>query len=64
MDLEKSIFFDMDTAVPLGLIVNEIISNSLKYAFKDRDQGKIQIKLFREESEESISKTPGEKRRL
>ena len=61
IDLEENTFFDMDTAVPLGLIVNEIISNSLKYAFKDRDQGKIQIKLCREESGESISKAPGKK---
>jgi len=61
MDFEENIFFDMDVALPLGLTVNEIISNSLKYAFKDRDQGKIQIKLCREESGESISKVPGKK---
>ncbi|AKB12207.1 PAS domain S-box-containing protein [Methanosarcina thermophila] len=45
MDVEKNIFFDMDTAVPLGMIVNELVSNSLKYAFPDRDKGIIQIKL-------------------
>ena len=39
MDLEENIFFDMDIAVPLGLIVNEIVSNSLKYAFSGRDNG-------------------------
>ena len=33
MDLEENIFFDMDTAVPLGIIVNELVSNSLKHAF-------------------------------
>ncbi len=33
MDLEENIFFDMDTAVPLGMIVNELVSNSLKHAF-------------------------------
>ena len=49
MDLEKNIFFDMDTAVPLGIIVNELISNSLKHAFPGRNRGKIQIKLFKEE---------------
>ncbi|WP_052723298.1 sensor histidine kinase [Methanosarcina barkeri] len=40
----------MDTLVPLGLIVNELVSNSLKHAFVDRDNGQIQIKLFKEES--------------
>ena len=49
-DLEENIFFDMDTAVPLGMIVNEIISNSLKYAFLGRNKGKIQIKLHRKEN--------------
>jgi two-component sensor histidine kinase len=29
MELEGNLFFDMDTAVPLGIIVNELISNSL-----------------------------------
>ncbi|WP_048162357.1 PAS domain S-box protein [Methanosarcina sp. 1.H.A.2.2] len=55
MDLEENIFFDMDTAVPLGLIVNEIVSNSLKYAFPDRDKGEIQIKLFKEKAGNELS---------
>lgn len=50
IDLEENIFFGMDTLVPLGLIVNELVSNSLKHAFIDRDDGQIQIKLFKEES--------------
>jgi PAS domain S-box-containing protein len=49
MDLQENIFFDMDTAVPLGIIVNELVSNSLKYAFPGRNNGTIQIKLGREE---------------
>ena len=51
MDLKEDAFFDMDTAVPLGIIVNEIISNSLKHAFTRQRQGEIQIKLCREEGE-------------
>ncbi|MFH0967196.1 MAG: histidine kinase dimerization/phosphoacceptor domain -containing protein [Methanobacteriota archaeon] len=37
------VFLDLNTVIPLGLIVNEIITNSLKYAFKDRESGKISI---------------------
>lgn len=33
----------IDTAVPLGLAVNEIVTNSLKHAFPDGRTGKIQI---------------------
>lgn len=36
---------DIDTAVPLGLIVNELLTNTLKYAFPDGQHGKVQIKL-------------------
>jgi PAS domain S-box-containing protein len=49
IDLEENIFFDMDTAVPLGIIVNELVSNSLEHAFPDRNIGEIRIKLFKEE---------------
>jgi PAS domain S-box-containing protein len=50
-DIEEDIFFDMDTAVPLGIIINELISNSLKHAFPNRNNGEIQIKLHRENGE-------------
>ncbi len=50
VDLEENIFFDMDTAVPLGIIINELVSNSLKHAFQGRDKGAIRIKLCREEN--------------
>jgi two-component sensor histidine kinase len=36
---------DIDTAVPLGLIVNELLTNTLKYAFPQGQQGKVEIKL-------------------
>jgi len=49
MDLEENIFFDMDTAVPLGIIINELVSNSLKHAFPGGKKGNIQIKLRKEE---------------
>ncbi len=59
MDLEENIFFDMDIAVPLGIIINELVSNSLKYAFVDRDNGRIQIKLCRAESRKSKDNRAG-----
>lgn len=40
----EEIFLDIDTAVPCGLIVNELVSNSLKYAFPDGD-GEICVEL-------------------
>jgi PAS domain S-box-containing protein len=52
MDLEENTLFDMDTAVPLGIIVNELVSNSLKHAFPGRDKGEIRIELRREENGE------------
>ncbi|MEP7376459.1 MAG: histidine kinase dimerization/phosphoacceptor domain -containing protein [Chitinophagaceae bacterium] len=43
---------DIDTAVPLGLIVNELLTNTLKYAFPDGRNGKVQIRL--EKSKDGI----------
>jgi two-component system, sensor histidine kinase PdtaS len=36
---------DVDTVIPLGLIINELISNSLKYAFKESGNGEIYVAL-------------------
>ncbi len=38
---------DIDTAVPLGLIINELVTNAYKYAFSDQDIGVIEIVLSR-----------------
>lgn len=42
---------DVDTAVPLGLIVNELISNALKYAFPEKEMGEIIVSLERKDDE-------------
>ena len=41
----KEVDVGMKTLVPLGLIINEIITNALKYAFIDRKKGKITVHL-------------------
>jgi len=53
LEIEENIFFDMDTAVPLGMIVNELVSNSLKHAFPGGRTGEIKIKLSSEINEKS-----------
>ncbi len=44
---------DLETIIPCGLIVNEIVSNSLKYAFPEDAQGSIEI-TFRKSKDEFI----------
>ncbi len=39
----SNIHFDIDTAIPLGLIVNELISNAFKYAFEKDKTGCIWV---------------------
>lgn len=36
---------DISTAIPIGLIVNEVITNAFKYAFVGRESGCIQVSL-------------------
>lgn len=44
----ENIFFDVDTAVPLGLIVNEMATNAFKYAFEKKESGSLSIYLTEE----------------
>lgn len=46
--LEKSIQkidLDVDTAVPLGLIINELVANALKHGFPDEKEGKVAVEF-------------------
>ena len=48
MDI-RDISLAIDTAIPLGLIINELISNSLKYAFPDGRKGEISLAIHRQD---------------
>lgn len=59
LDLEQ-VYLDMDTAIPLGIIVNELVSNSLKHAFPSGSEDEIQINLRRmEDSTLKLGRGPG-----
>ncbi len=47
----KDIYLDINKAIPCGLILNEIITNSLKHAFPKKKKGKIMIEFLRKNSQ-------------
>ncbi len=38
-----NMFVNINTAIPLGLLINEVVTNSLKYAFPDNKKGEIYV---------------------
>jgi two-component sensor histidine kinase len=40
-----NIFFDIQTSIPLGLIINELVTNSFKYGFPNGKTGQITISI-------------------
>ncbi len=45
----NNLSLNIDTAIPCGLIINELISNSIKHAFPDNREGEISISILPEE---------------
>jgi two-component sensor histidine kinase len=45
---------EMSMAIPLGLMLNEILTNSIKYAFPSDYQGKIRISLHKDDDNASL----------
>lgn len=54
MDVDDS-KVNIDTAIPLGLILNELITNCYKYAFKGRQSGEIHIVFHQTDKEFFLS---------
>jgi PAS domain S-box-containing protein len=48
LDITK-IMLDINTAIPVGLIVNELISNSIKHAFPEGRKGEISVAIHRQD---------------
>jgi PAS domain S-box-containing protein len=52
--LAEEVFLNVNTAIPCGLIVNELISNALKHAFPDGRRGEVAVELHRNEGGEFL----------
>ena len=45
VNVDEGIVLDMDTIIPCGLIINELVTNSLKHAFGENQPGEIDVSL-------------------
>ncbi|MGE5860115.1 MAG: sensor histidine kinase [Ignavibacteria bacterium] len=56
LDLKiENIFIDIDKCIAIGLILNELISNSLKHAFVNKQQGTLRISLCLADNEIALA---------
>jgi len=55
----ENVFLDINTAIPCGLIISELITNSLKYAFPQGNGGELKVGLKRD-SEDFYMLTVGD----
>jgi PAS domain S-box-containing protein len=51
----EDVYLDINAAIPCGLIINELISNTIKHAFKEGTEGNINIKFSRKENDYILS---------
>jgi len=52
----ENLYLNLDSAIPCGLIINELVSNSLKYAFPGISYGKVLVSLIRSGNENLLLK--------
>jgi PAS domain S-box-containing protein len=49
-----NVYLTLDTAIPGGLIINELLTNSVKHAFNDRENGLVWVRIKQNENSGSI----------
>ncbi len=52
-DIDR-VVLDLKVAIPCGLILNELISNSLKHAFGESSEGRIEVSLHSDDEERYV----------
>ncbi|MGD1856221.1 MAG: sensor histidine kinase [Leptolyngbyaceae cyanobacterium] len=50
----SNIYLNIDVAVPCGLIINELVSNALKYAFPQHQTGEVNITISKKANQDLI----------
>ena len=51
VDVDEEVKLNIETSIPCGLIINELVSNSLKHAFKDGLNGKIWVEMKKKDDQ-------------
>ena len=46
LEVDENILLNLDTSVPLGLLLNELITNSLKHGFNGREKGTLSLYTY------------------
>lgn len=47
VEADDQVYFDIDTLIPLGLILNELLTNSFKYGLNGTEENSLMVKLDR-----------------
>jgi two-component sensor histidine kinase len=51
---DKAVSLSLDTSISIGLMLNELITNSCKYAFTNKEQGNISINITQQNSQYTL----------
>jgi two-component sensor histidine kinase len=54
VDAAPGILLHPDRAIPIALIVNELVTNAAKYAFSGRSDNRIWVRLFRQDADNAL----------